>query len=58
MPTYASSGGTTDEIAHTFLAMDCVPIDSGHERSDDEIIRVNHIPILEMVDFFTARISQ
>ncbi len=58
MPTYASSWGTTNELAYTFLALDCTPLDTGHARSDDEIIRVNHVPLREVNRFLDARVKQ
>lgn len=54
--TYASSGGTMDELAYGFIATDCVPLDSGHNRSTDEIIRVNHVPISEVENFLASRV--
>lgn len=58
MPTYASSGGTTNELAYGFIALDCIPLYTGHARSDDEIIQMNHIPLTEVDRFLESRMSQ
>ena len=58
MPTYAASGGTSTELVHSFLALDCVPIPEGPDRCADEMMRVNQVPIVMVATFLDARIAQ
>jgi ADP-ribose pyrophosphatase len=58
MGKYASSGGTTNEVARAFLALDC-EYEAGSESPErDECIVVNRVPVERVAAFLAVRRSQ
>lgn len=58
MGRYASSGGTTNELAHAFVATDCEHVPGAEARERDECIVVNRVPLLQVAAFLAARRAQ
>jgi ADP-ribose pyrophosphatase len=58
MGKFASSGGTTTEVARLFLALDCEYVPGSLSRESDECIVVNRVPMNQVVSFLEARQKQ